>query len=446
MKTDNQLKEEIKLKIAISKLNKEGNIAMKKNKNLKAKSIIAACALLTLTTGIVFAKDIKNLIEDKFRLGNGIEKAVENNYIGIVEENEYQYSEVSVTKGETNTVIDTFNTGMKINSFVMTDTALSLEIELQFDEKINKYKKINDNTDFENFGNIEFSDLFVLDNENTLIHSPLLLSYENIFKDYCTKNNLEHTFGNYNDKYLNSVANSEVRYIDGTSNTLTLTYILQANNIPKSKTLKLDLSKIKFLPKNQSKTSDIITLTGSWNFELEVPELIYNRSSTSYYVVDCENKDFDVYEAKVTETGFEIGLTIDNVQMPIADSSLINPLTELPYIFNSKEELLAISTNKDFEDKYIEFESKFSPIRVNGVPVVSWIEPTEGCYIENSNGNIFRVSMDNAYRKQHQSFEENESYNFYETFDMTSYDATDTITVTIDLYGNSYKIKMQKFE
>lgn len=436
------IKQKFKLGIVISEIKNENDIIIKKQKNINRKPIAVACMILVLATGVVFAKDIENLIKDRFRLGNGVEKAIENNYIGTVEESEYKYSEVSVTKGEDNNIVDKFDTGMKINSFVMTDTALSLEIELKFDEKINKYKKINNNTDFENFGNIEFSDLFVLDNEKILIHSPSLSKDEELFKNYCENNNLEYTFGDYNNKYLTSVANSEIRNIN--SNTLTLTYIIQASDIPKSKTLKLNLSKIKFLPKKQNKTSDIVTLTGNWCFEIEVPELIYNRTSTSYYVVDCENKDFDVYEAKVTDTGFEIGLTIDNVEAPVADSILINPSTELPYIFNSKEELLEISTDKDFENKYVEFETKFSPIRVNGVPVVPWLESTEGCYVENSNGEKFCAS-NSAYRKQNSNFLDNRKFEFYETFDMTSYEATDTITVTIELYGIPYKIKMQKF-
>ena len=43
---------------------------------------------------------------------------------------------------------------------------------------------------------------------------------------------------------------------------------------------------------------------------------MYNRTSESYRVISCDNKDFEVYQSKVTDTGFEIGVTISNIEEP----------------------------------------------------------------------------------------------------------------------------------
>lgn len=66
MEDNSKLKEEIKLKIAISKLDEEENkIAMEKSKKIVvSKGIIAASVCLILSTGVVFAKDIQQFCEN----------------------------------------------------------------------------------------------------------------------------------------------------------------------------------------------------------------------------------------------------------------------------------------------------------------------------------------------------------------------------------------------
>lgn len=441
-------KEKFKFRIAISKIKEEDQIE-KINKFTVKKIAIAACACLVFTTGIVFAKDIENFIKFRFGLGKGVETAIENGYISNLDEQiEFTNSEVVVKNGDSEDEKDTLNAGIRINNFVMTDAALSLNIEMKFDEKINKYKdfgkKINENIDYENFGHVELTDLFILDEENRLICAPI---NEENFKKFCTENNLELEYLEFNENYLNSVANCNIQEINSETNTIKLTYIIQTSDeMPKSRELKLYWNKISFVPgKDENNKSNYVYLSGSWNINLEVPEIMYNRSDNSYNIISCENKDFNVYTAKVTETGFEIGIKISNIEMPSPNEELIDSSTGMPYIFNSREELLKVNSDKEFEKMYIEYNNKCWPIRVNGSPVANWLDHTDGCYIENDKGEKFKCSNSPA-RKQNSEFLDGNIYDFYETFDMTKFDATDKITAIIELYGKPYKIELEKFE
>lgn len=72
-----------------------------------------------------------------------------------------------------------------------------------------------------------------------------------------------------------------------------------------------------------------------------------------------------------------------------------------------------------------------------------WIKETEGSYIQTSNGNKFYIS-ETGFSNQRNSFNEDNTYEFYNKFDMTKYDATDSITAVIELYGLPVKIWLKR--
>lgn len=446
MEINEDLKNKVKLKMTMSKMIDEINaetIQPKPNFIFK-KWIAVACVCVIFTTGIVFAKEIENFIKDKFSLGKGVQTAVDNGYIEHLDNN-YTFSNVSVSNENNNYILDNFDVGIKINDFMMAETNLSIEFEIKFDEKINKYKdlskKINGNTDFESFGNLELNDLFILDEENKLICSSF---NKETFEDFCNKHDLSYKINEFSENYFCSTTNSLPTDINSTNNTVKLVYTISPDNILNSKHLTLYFNKLKFTSKpGFSEESDGLTLTGNWKFDIDIPEYMYNHEDIFYEVVSCENKDFDVYEAKATDTGFEIGIIVSNIEKPTIPEELINPKTGLEYIFNSKEELLEVSEDKRFEDLYIEFNEKNWPIRVNGSSVAPWIEYTDGCYVTNSHNKKFNYSS-NPSRKQYSKFLDGNKFDFYETFDLTKYDATNTLTVIIEVYGKPYCIKFQK--
>lgn len=456
MKENNEdIKQKFKLGIAISQIKSDENKKKfsKKVFNIKKYSLVA-CVCIMFITGTVFAKDIGKIIKDKFGLGKGVQTAVDNGYISSDENIEFINSDANITKGNSDYVLDNFEAGVRITEFLLSDTTLTFNVEMKFDEKINKYKDFNNgNIDYENFGNVEL-EMFVLDDEKNLIVSPL---NESNFNKFCKEQNLDFQYLNFEEKYLNCALNCQILEINPDNNTLKMTCTISGDNIPKSKKLYLFLNKIIFVPKNVvENNSNYIFLEGDWKINLDVPEYMYNREDVFYKVVSCENENFKVYTAKATDIGFEVGINISNIELPNLSSDLIDPKTGLSYIFNSKEELLSVSKNEEFEKKYIEYKNACEPIRLSGKPPVNWLEKSSGCYIMDENGNKFFATQNNS-KKQNANFkydistDENgytinrylNEFDFYNEFSITKYNLTDNLLLIIDFYGSPVKIKLK---
>lgn len=448
MNDNNLIKEKIISKISMSKFREE-NMIMKRRKKYFSKKIgLIACACFILTAGVVFAKDIENIIKDKFGLGNGIQTAVDNGYIGN-NETDFIKSDVLVCKGDENNILDTFDVGVKINDFLMDNTTLNIEFEVKFDEKINEYKdlgkKINGNIDYESFGIIEFSDLFILDEKNILITSSL---NENVFNEFCNKHNLGYELNNFNDTYLMSNTNATVTEIDDTTNTLKMIYSIGVDNMPNSRELNISFNEIKLSPKTEvTDKNDIILLIGEWNLSLEIPEFMYNREDIFYKVVSCENEDFNIYEAKASDTGFELGIIVSNIEKPVMPEKLSIKDAEIMgkgnVYYSSKDEFIELYGGEEYAVMYEEYYTKLYPISTNGYHYYTWGELTDGCYIQDLNGKKFSCSK-NIDRKAKAKFIDDNKYDYYNTFEMTKYDATDKITIVIDFYKEPVKIELEK--
>ncbi len=451
MEINEDLKNKVKLKMTMSKMIDEINaetIQPKPNFIFK-KWIAVACVCVIFTTGIVFAKEIENFIKDKFSLGKGVQTAVDNGYIEHLDNN-YTFSNVSVSNENNDSILDNFDVGIKINDFMMAETNLSIEFEIKFDEKINKYKdlskKINGNTDFESFGNLELNDLFILDEENKLICSSF---NKETFEDFCNKHNLPYKINEFSENYFCSTTNSLPTDINSTNNTVKLVYTISPDNILNSKHLTLYFNKLKFTSKpGFSEESDGLTLTGNWKFDIDIPEYMYNHEDVFYEVVSCENKDFDVYEAKATDTGFEIGIIVSNIEKPTMPEELRLREAEIMdkqgYInYTTREDFIQLFGDEKYADMYEEYNLKLKPISGSGFHC-TWENLTDGCYILDEKNNRFEASRLNINRKCYSDFIEENKYHFYETFEITKYNSTDTITVIIDFYKKPVKIVLKK--
>ena len=436
MEDNKRLKDQIKLKIAISDIDDEENdIVMKSKKNNTAKKIgIAACLVFTLT-GTVFAKDIGIFIINKFGLGQGIETAVENGYIESPEI-DFLESQTSVINQNEQKVINDVNASVKIKDFLMDDYNLSVEFDFQFDEKIKEFVNLD------NLHQIELSDLIVIDEEKRIIYSE---ANQEDFEKYCLENDLNYKYQNFNDNYMNNGLNTFLGAHNNELNTLTFTYNMYAEGYPKSKHLNFSFSKIKIV-ENQNENS--ITLTGNWEIDIDIPEKMYNRSEEYYKVVSCENENFKVYTSKLTDTGLEIGIKILNIEKPEKPKELAQKESELnekgSYSFGTKEQFLELFGDEKYLKMYEEYRAKSQPINVTGI-TYAWGTPTEGCYVLDSNGNKFKSTMSPS-RKAHLDFEDGNKFDFYETFGMTKYDSTDNITVIIEFYGEPVEIKLEKIK
>ena len=256
---------------------------------------------------------------------------------------------------------------------------------------------------------------------------------------------------------MNNGLNSYINYVDEFENKYTISTkynIYTSTKFPKSKKIILNFNKIRIEKTSETGTNEdriIYTTLGNWNIELDVPEIMYNRSAKHYKVINCSNNNFDIYTAKVSDTGFEIGITLNNTPRPTIPDELYDKRTELPelaYRFNTKEEMLSISNDKNFEKMYIEYYKQLNPVQVsNNLPLygINWLEYMDGSWVENSNGEKFYCTLNPA-RKQNRNFINDTTFDFYETFGMTKSDATDKLTFILNYYGEHHKIELEKIK
>lgn len=338
-------------------------------------------------------------------------------------------------------IIDNINIETKIENFLMDDYNLSVEFNFKFDDKINEYINID------NIHNIELKDLIIKDEENKILYAG---NDKDAFESYCQKNNLPYVFGECNENYLNSGINYFPSLLDKEKNSVKLMYNMYTEKYPKSKKLYFSFGKIIVLEKNKEKA---IAINGDWQIELDVPEKMYNRTSESYKVVSCDNNDFEVYYCEVSDTGFEIGVIINNVEEP----KMPKELKEVYYGILSKYanqvdqsystvELYTKLSESPYKEMWNEYYKKFEPILTDGKNsnlIDINVENIEKCYIENANGQKFECTFSPS-RKYRLEWLTGNKYNYYETFGMTKYDATDNIKVILNYYGKPVKIELEK--
>ena len=443
MENDNKkLLDDFKLNIAISNLEKDlknekenTTLEIRKNwreYNLKKKWIITVCGGLILVTSVVFAKNIDN-IKNYFKgLDRGVQKAAEEGYI-LDTNMDYILSNGTI-ENESET-IDNIKIDAKIENFMIDDVNLNLEFDFKFDDKI------KEKIDLDKLHNIILKDLIIRDEENRILYAG---PDEQAFNDYCKENNLDYKFGETNENYLNCNLQLFPSYHEKNSNIVKLTYNLNADKFPKSKKLYFSFGKMNLEEEITKKT---ITLTGKWNMELDVPEKMYNRINEYYKVISVDNKDFEVYASKVTDTGFEIGTIISNIERPGQPFSL-KEIGEKSEKYNKEyNETGTISEEAiEFKNKYIEWIYEETPIQVSRDYEYKLIgkEP-QPAYVENSNREKFYCTLSPG-RKANGNFIDGNKYDFYDTFSMTKYDATDKIKVILFYYGTPVTIELEKIK
>lgn len=271
-----------------------------KYKNIKL-AFTAVCCSLLLITGTVFAKDIEKFIIEKFGLGKGVETAINNGYI---ESPEMDYVGSSSSTKINEEIVDTINTKSKINDFFIDDYNLSVEFYIQFDDNI------KDIINLENINTIELQDLIIVDEKNRILYDS---NNKERFEEYCKENNLPYKYKEFNENYINSGLNSFPRYnMNGTY--ISLIYNMYSDKYPISQKLNFSFTKIQFTESDNPDKK--ISITGDWSISLEVPKNMIERSYESYKMISCDNENFNVYTARVTDTGFELGIMISNVSRP----------------------------------------------------------------------------------------------------------------------------------
>lgn len=471
----------VKSKIAISKFEEEDKLMKNKTKIKFNGAIVAASIFFVFSAGLVFAKDIENFIIENWGLKETIPEAtVDNGYIGT-SEMDYIELDAGVQLGNDEEIVDTVNTKLKVTDFVMTDDLFEFEVDMKFDEKINQYKDLNKrvpmgNIDYENFGSIELEEFFVVDESNNLIAAT---GYDNekdeeIFNKFCKEHGLDYTYMKYNEKYYetNDSVFSAPGIINPEENSLgkmvfTINQFASIDGqpiaFPESQNLTIYFSKISFVPKlGKNDGTDEVHLVGDWKIELDIPEIMQDREDYIYKVVSCDNKDFEITEAIADEMGFEIQITINNVEEVKEPQELLDwearKLKEGNGSYGidlaSREKLVECLGSEELADLYEQYQKDTKIVDLTGEKRWYYETESDGSYIINSKGEKF-VAQGGGIPfnfKSDVSYDENgfsivTPLNIYEgrpRFLMTKFDATDEITVIINFKGNPVKIQLER--
>ena len=190
-----------------------------------------------------------------------------------------------------------------------------------------------------------------------------------------------------------------------------------------------------------------VTLLGNWEFHLDVPENMYNRTVGEYTVVNCENEDFKVYETKLTDTEFEIGVEILNVKKPIYPKELLQKekmISEsnngnVSYSFGKKEDIVKFYESDELANLWEEYYKNYYIVGDAITLFMPWIKEDRTCYVENSLGERFRLKPISL-----ESFTENNKYDYRAKCEMNKYTATDNISIVIMFDGEPIKIELSK--
>lgn len=418
-------KEIDKLRMKIAIFNAEEEIKQKSNKclqnnnekigmNLIRKKIIATvCASFVLVSGIVVATNIEK-VKTHFRgLGEGVDTAIENGYI----------SEPNVEFVN----VENIGADVKLENFLMDDVNLSVNFMFDFDENI------KDIIDMEKVNNIELSDLIVKDEENRIIYSS---PNQEAFEKYCKENNLDYTFCEFNENYMNNGLNAFI--VSKSSDSIELMYNMYSKNFPKSKKLYFSFNTITITEYTKEKEIEY-EINGVWNATIDVPEKMYNRTEEYYKVVSCDSDDFEVYTSKVTETGFEIGVIISNIEKPKSNNEKLQKYRNVDKNYESGK--ISEEEADELKKWYREYVVLNYPISISNYNLQG--EKTNASYVENENGQRYE-STKSPNRITKNFFLEGNKYDFYETFSMNKYNATDKINIVLYYYGEVVNIKMEK--
>jgi len=302
------------------------------NRNAKTKKIIdmfsvrkvaiAAISLVTISTGVVFAKDISKFVQNLFKDNQGVQTAVDNGYMH--ENPEMIYFESSSTK-------------IRMQEMVMDDYTLDINFETEFDENI-------DVTGIENF---RIPNMLVTDENNNILCSWDI----NTAKKFSEEKGLPSDNQSVLDNSINVASSIFIsKTIDKNSIVFTLNCSANDDKFPKSEKLYVRFDTI--ILENNEKHYNI---TGDWLIEITVPEKFVNRESTIYEVINCNNQN--VKTNSITAEVYETGMNF-KMNMYFGDYEYwSNKLEEI-----RKENVLDSRLIK-FENCYVENEvgEKFYP-------------------------------------------------------------------------------------
>lgn len=258
MENNNNLKNLIKTKIAISKFN-EKNSKKFSSKTLIYKKTIVASICLILTSSIVFAKEINNYLKQLFNNSNkAIESAIDNNYVQTENMN-YIYDN---------------NIGIKLDNLILDNLNLNI--------------LINFNTNQKNIKSIRFKD-FILTTEN----DSTIFNSEFEFKDSPEELPLYDSFTWIN----NPTQINENTFIDS------ILFGLKTDH-EQFNEIKFNIKSLDIIYNDDSQE----VINGNWKFNIKINDTMKNNSTVTY-IMQEPNQYIKTCKLTISKTGSVLELT-----------------------------------------------------------------------------------------------------------------------------------------
>jgi len=261
---------------------------------------------------------------------------------------------------------------VSIDSLIMDDYNFAMNFNVVLDEKYN----------IDDFDGIYFDDLVIIDENDKIVFNTSTAYHQKLKEQH----KFEESYAGAHSMLANKQGENNLKVsLSATGNEVPF---------PKSKHLTITFTKLissKLVIANGSEQKEKTEYIGNWEFEVEVPEEFYKRETSIYKAISCTEDGIDVNSitASLSNTAFKI--------------SIPEIITEqIDY------ELLHTSTPKSIFDK-IAIQKEY-------------IETSDGKRFEPSG----RSDGDGGYGVPSG---ENKIINYYQTFNLTKYDETDTVKV-----------------
>ena len=400
----------------------------KRNLNIW-KFVASFMCVITLITGVSFAKEIKYVISE----------FLEKNYLTSID-NGYIY-EPSEEESLDSKVIDGRDVELKLENIIMTDSSINIlwNLSIEHADRLIEYTK-DGNINYEKMVTLDFPVVIMLDENNKLVYSTELIENKEI-------NGVEVSKGMYKDFNIGQINIKEVSKTENKVKFTVLHQVSTKNKFSNVSKLNIYIEDIGFHDKYDRSKKE--TLKGKWNIFVDIPEIMQNRENVYFEVVSVENKDFEIYDAYATPTHFVFGMKIKNYKRPETPKELINPVDGMLYGFGSLESLRKVSNDEEFERMYVDYHTRLTPISIAGLTHMEWLEPTSGCYIENSKGEKFSHTTTGNDNINFETVKDEfgnsiEQFDFRRGFKMTTYDVTDEITMIIDFLRKPVEVKLKR--
>ncbi len=356
------------------------------NNFIKFAAVGSGCMILT--TSVVFAKDISNFFTNFFNNSKGIDTAVENGY--LLEPN-MKY-------------VDSSEVETKVENLLITDYNLSFTMDMKF----------KNNLDFESIEKINLPDLMITDNENKILYCE----NEEKFNKFSSEKNLNYTYKEFNDNYINSGCNYYIKAKDPNSNEIQLVYNLTADNFPKSKNINISFSEIDLL--NQTDINNSQKVAGNWNMNVDIPEKFYNRENITYKVKSCSNENINITQAVVYDTGMKLELVIRNEK-----------------IYNDEDSQENI--NLKVNDRLEELKKEFASGNETNLKLFD-----NNTYVETEDGTKYYPSESSSEDSGYSNDFMNGTINYWQTYNLTKYQASPTLKLVLNYKGEEITIELEE--